>query len=188
MPRLRVLLISLTALTLLGGACASSGDSGPGEIPADRDELGTESGGSTPPPATDGSVDDVLRPGLQVTEVDFTTGVTVVTNLGERDIDLAGYWICNRPNYAELPARVLAPGDSVEASLGGFPASGGEVAVYTSNAFDDPSSISTFVAWGSGGGRQSVAEAAGIWTGDPVQPTGESITLVGEPGSAAGWG
>ncbi len=191
MSKLRTLLISLTALALVAGACGSSGDSGPGEIPEDRDELGSESNESTPPPATDppaaDTAPDVLRPGLQVTAVDFTTGVAVITNVGERDIDLTGHWVCNRPNYAELPARVLQPTESVEVSLGGFPAAGGEVAVYTSDAFGDPTAISTYVGWGSGGGRQPVAEDAGIWTGAPVQPTGDTITLSGDPGSADGW-
>jgi len=190
MSNLRKLLISVAALALAGAACGSDGDSGPGEIPEDRDELGTESNESLPlataEPADDGA-SDVLRPGLQVTSVDFTTGVTVITNEGERDIDLTGHWICNRPNYAELTARMLGPGDSVEASLGGFSADGGEVAVYISDAFGDPSQISTYVGWGAGGGRQPVAEEAGIWSGAPVQPAGDTIELTDEPGSAAGW-
>ena len=136
---------------------------------------------------TEAAAPEVLRPGLQVTSVDFTTGVAVITNLGDRDIDLTGHWICNRPSYAELPARELAAGESVEASLGGFSADGGEVAVYTSDAFGDPTAIATYVGWGGGGGRESVAEEAGIWSGGPVQPAGDTIELTGEPGSAAGW-
>jgi len=41
--------------------------------------------------------------------------------------------------------------------------------------------------WGGGGGRQSVAEGAGLWSGDPVAPSGDAISLTGEPGSAGGW-
>jgi hypothetical protein len=188
MSNLRKLLLSLAALTLVGAACGSD-DSGPGVVLLDRDELGTAANESVPPaaeaPADDES--EVLRPGLQVTSVDFATGVAVITNLGERDVDLTGHWICNRPNYAELPSGTLVPGDSVEASLGGFSVQGGEVAIYTSDGFGDPNEISTYVGWGSGGGRQPVAEEAGIWTGDPVQPAGDAIELTGDPGSATGW-
>ncbi len=190
MSTLRTLLAPITALALLGAACGSSGDDG-GEPPGDQDELGAESSEATSPPATDAPADSeaeaVLRIGVQVTSVDFTTGVAVITNNGDRDVDLSGWWICNRPNYAELPQRTLAPGDSVEASLGGFSAEAGEVAIYSDDAFGDATAIQAYVGWGDGGGRQSVAEEAGIWSGGPVQPAGDTIELTGDAGSAAGW-
>ncbi|MGI9644370.1 MAG: hypothetical protein ACR2O6_03570 [Ilumatobacteraceae bacterium] len=182
MNRLRTLLIPLAALAMFGAAC--SDDEGDGaEVAEDVDQVSTE-----PTVAQEEEVSaGPLRPGLEVTSVDFTTGVAVITNNGDRDIDLTGHWICNRPSYAELPAQTLAPGDTVEASLGGFVADAGEVAIYNSDAFGDPTAIQTYVGWGSGGGRQSVAEEAGIWSGAAVQPAGDKITLTGEPGSAAGW-
>ncbi len=189
--RLRQLLVPIAALALFGAACANDDDSDDvaevleGNV-QDRDVTAEENPEPEPDPEAPAEP-GVLRPGLQVTSVDFTTGVTVITNLGERDIDLTGHWICNRPSYAELPAQVLAPGQSVEASLGGFSADGGEVAIYTSDAFGDSEAISTYVSWGSEGGRQPVAEEAGIWSGDPVRPSGDTIELTGEPGSAAGW-
>lgn len=124
---------------------------------------------------------------LQVTSVDFTSGVAVIANTGDEPYELVGHWICNRPSYAEIADRTLAPGDIVEVSLGGFSADGGEVAIYRSPEFGNARDIVTYVDWGAGGGRQSVAEAAGIWSGAPVAPAGDSIALTGEPGSADGW-
>jgi len=188
MSKWRNALISVAALAFVGGACASGSDSEPPLTPTDLDELGTPPRESVPDAGNpETPLDGSLRPGLQVTSVDFDIGVAVLTNTGERDIDLTGYWICNRPNYAELPSALLVPGDSVEVSLGGFPASGGEVAVYTSNSFSDPNEIVSYVGWGTGGGRQAIAEDAGIWAGEPVPPTSASIELTGAPGSAAGW-
>lgn len=184
MNRLRTLLIPLAALALLGAACSDDDDDGGAEVVQDADQISTE---PSVEPEEEAAAADPLRPGLEVTSVDFTTGVAVITNNGERDIDLTGHWICNRPSYAELPATTLAPGDTVEASLGGFSADGGEVAIYDSDAFGDSAAIQTYVAWGGGGGRQGVAEEAGIWVGAPVQPAGDSITLTGDPGSATGW-
>lgn len=185
MINVRAIFVPVLALGLLAAACGGDDDDGTEELPEDRDELSVEpeetvAEEAEPPP-------DVLREGLQVTSVDFTTGVAVITNNGDRDIDLAGHWICNRPSYAEMPNQVLTPGDSVEASLGGFSPDGGEVAIYTSDAFGDSTAIATYVSWGSGGGRDPVAKEAGIWEGAPVQVAGDTIELTGEPGSADGW-
>ena len=113
--------------------------------------------------------------------------VVPITNTGDQPYDLSGHWICQRPTYAELPSEVLEPGATYDASLGGFSADGGEVAVYTSNSFGSSDDIVSYVGWGSGGGRQGVAEGAGIWSGGTVRPAGDAITLSGEPGNAGGW-
>ena len=189
MKPLRQLLAPLTALALVGGACGNDDDSDDAAVEDTvQDDYGTSSERAEPEPEPEPAPEPgVPSSGLQVTSVDFTTGVAVITNLGEVDIDLTGHWICNRPSYAELPAQVLGPGESVEASLGGFSAEGGEVAIYTSDAFGDSTAIPTYVSWGPEGGRQPVAEEAGIWSGDAVQPSGESIQLTGAPGTAEGW-
>ena len=160
----RTLLALLLSLALIGAACGSNDDSSSSTV------------------ATESSAGD-----LQVTSVDFTTGVAVLTNVGTGNFDLNGHWICNRPSYAELPEEVLQPGEFVEVSLDGFSPDGGEVAIYSSNSFGDNEAILAYVGWGAGGGRQSVAVEAGVWSGEPVGPVGDEIVLTGDSGSADGW-
>ena len=65
---------------------------------------------------------------------------------------------------------------------------GGEVALYSSNDFGDSASILDYVAWGSGGGRASVAADAGIWPdGDVVTVGGDSISAPNGGASASDW-
>lgn len=173
----RRLAIAVASFALIGAACG--GDDG-----------GSSEGSTAVPESAADDVEEseaALESPLQVTSVDFTSGVATITNTGHQSYDLKGHWICQRPTYAELPDEVLEPGATYEASLGGFDAGGGEVAVYTSDSFGSSEDIVSYVGWGSGGGRQGVAEDAGIWSGGTVQPSGETITLSGDPGSATGW-
>lgn len=136
--------------------------------------------------AGDGTVAEAAG-GLQVTSVDFGAATAVLSNAGEEPIDLSGHWVCNRPSYAELPAVVLAPGEETEIGIAGVNADGGEVAIYSSDAFSSSTDIVVYVHWGTGGGRASVAEDAGIWSGAPVGSVSTVIELTGDPASAAGW-
>lgn len=143
-----------------------------------------------PAPQTTGSSDASAAAAtglLRVTEVDFATGIATITNVGAEPYELVGHWICNRPEYEELPTDTLDPGESVETGFGGFSPDGGELAVYSSRDFDSSDAILAYVTWGAAGGRLSVAEAAGLWSGDPVVPTGDVITLTGDAVTADGW-
>ncbi len=124
---------------------------------------------------------------LAVTAVDIGGGVATITNTGAAPVGLGGHWLCNRPIYVELPAQDLAPGESIEITIGGLGSSSGEVGLYRSANFGSSDDIIDYVAWGGGGGRQSVAESAEVWSGEPIADPGPTLTLVGESGSAAGW-
>lgn len=175
------------ALMVIAAACGDDSDS---DSSADTDSAtgtaapaATDTPAESDPPATE----PVATGGLQVSGVDFDAGTAQVVNLGDSPVDLTGHWVCNRPNYAELPAVELAPGEEIEIGVVGLADSGGEVAIYTSNEFDNSDHIVSYVQWGSGGGRAPVAEEAGIWSGPPADATTGGVTLTGEPGSAAGW-
>jgi hypothetical protein len=194
----RSLLIVVAVLALISSACGSDdtiaqpdGEASAG-LPTDPDsgtrpteEAQSEPGDTGP---GDASVSDLPGAPLRVISVDFSAGVVTLTNTGTADYDLTGHWLCNRPSYSELPGQVLEPGATLDVSVNGLSAGGGEVAIYVSNNFGSSDDIVTYVGWGSGGGRQSVAEAAQVWSGDPVQPASDIITLSGDPGAAAGWG
>ena len=140
------------------------------------------------PPTTDapaaGSTAD-----LAITEVVFGDHFTI-TNLGDSPVDVDGLWVCNRPSYAPISAAVLAPGESIEIAAAqiAVPDTGGEVALYSSNSFDDSSALLDYVAWAGGGGRGTEAADAGQWpAGDTVTPAGASISAPTGGDSAADW-
>ncbi|MEE8332173.1 MAG: hypothetical protein V3R84_10430 [Acidimicrobiia bacterium] len=157
-------------------AAAACGDSG-------EESAGAQEPDSTNAATAQGSVAD-----LAITEIVFGDHVTI-TNLGDAAVSVDGLWLCNRPGYTELPTAAIAAGSSLDIpadALGSLPGGGGEVALYTSNSFGDSSAMLDYVAWGSGGGRASVAEEAGLWpAGDSVDVAGSEI-MAATGGAAAG--
>lgn len=127
--------------------------------------------------------------GLQLTEVVFGDHVTI-TNNTDQEVSLDGMWLCNRPTYFGLSGS-LAPGESIEIAaddLRGIAAGGGEVGFYASRSFGDSSAMTDYVAWGGGGGRESVAVEAGLWTdGDKAPSDGGAITRTDEASGAGSW-
>lgn len=173
-PVIRFLAL-LAALILLASACGDDGDGG-SEPADDNDAAATDdSGSSTTAPTTTSTLPagGEAATGVAITEVVFGDGGHVtLTNDGATDATLDGLWVCNRPAYTEL-SGTLASGATLEvpaAELGGLVADGGEAALYTSNSFDSSDAIIDYVQWGGGGGRESVAVAAGLW------PEGGSVT------------
>ena len=189
----------LAAACLVAVACGSDDDSSDDPDPADTatdvtdapaagaEDAAEEAGDASATTGAEAGADGAAAPsGLQVTMVSFADSTAVLTNAGDEPVDLTGHWVCNRPGYSELPAMELAAGESVEISMG-VSEGGGEVAIYSSAVFDSSDDLLAYVQWGSGGGRSSVAEAAGLWSGPPVEPAADGIELVGDPGSADGW-
>lgn len=90
------------------------------------------------------------------------------------NVDTAGYVLCQRPQYptlASLQGGVTIPAGGRHA----FPwpltfadtDAGGEIALYTSTAFVDPTALVDFVCWGTGHipSRRDVAMSGGDWSG-----------------------
>ena len=173
------------ALTLTIAACGGSNTD-----TAEGDTTTTTAETTTQPAPTDDDGDGDPEPstnGLTITAVDITTGMVTITNNGSDDVDLTGYQLCNRPTYVPVSAEVLAPGATLEVALGAMGAEGGEAALYTSQSFGSASDMVSYVTWGSGGGRLSVAEEAGLWSGEPIADPGDGVELNGDPTSADGW-
>ena len=184
-PKSRTLLTLIVALAFIAVACGSDDDSDSGsDLPATSepttnvDDSSADDSGSTSGSAS----------ALRVTEVDFAAGVATISNTSTDAIDLTGHWLCNRPAYVELPGQSLAAGETLEVSLGGVTQGGGEVGLYTSGSFGSSDDMVDYVTWGSGGGRLSVAEGAGLWSGDSAAAGDETLSLQGDGGAAASWG
>ncbi len=118
-------------------------------------------------------------------------GYVAIANVGGEAGDVGGHWLCQRPNYFEVPPVTLEPGQVVwvatgdgatldaaaagaaavaaaDGRLGRFTAAGGEIALYASNTFSSAEDIRSYVEWGAAGGlpragRGPVAVEAGIW-------------------------
>ena len=179
---------ALMVLVLVAAACGDDGGTSDSVAETAAAEGTAAAEETTAAEPTDGEDEAaVATGGLEISSVQFGDGTAQLINTGDSPIDLTGLWVCNRPNYAELPATELAPGEGIEIGVVGMTEAGGEVAIYTSNDFGNSDEIVSYVHWGSGGGRASVAEEAGIWSGPPVEGGSDGIDLIGEPGSAAGW-
>ena len=121
---------------------------------------------------------------FEITTVSFGAPMVVITNVGEEAGNLGGHWICQRPSYQELSAIDVGPGESVAISLGGdvflpppgaliidgqlnlggLSSSGGEIGLYSSDAFGSVDAIVSYVEWGNTGhGRSGTAVEAGVW-------------------------
>ncbi len=170
----RNLLIVVLLLALVAAACGSDDDS-TATIVEESEAADT----TTVAPDIESSSPVTAGSELRVTEVDFLAGVATITNSGQESVDLTGHWLCNRPAYVELPGQALAAGEAIEVSIGGLTQDGGEVGLYTSGNFGNADDLVDYVTWGSGGGRLSVAEAAGLWVGEPVTADGDALSLLG---------
>ena len=177
----------IAVLAVLALAAAACGDD------ADDTTAAPATTAAAPTTTLDEGRDDVgegsADGGVVITEVVFGSHVTV-TNTGSAAADVSGLWLCNRPNYVQLGASTLGPGESVQVdagNLGGLPADGGEAALYNDASFGDSAAIVDYVAWGGGGGRAGVAEGAGIWpAGATVDAGGASSISAPAGGSGPG--
>lgn len=169
------LLAAVLGILLFTAAC-SSGDDDASSVADDASTVTAE-----PVDGESDGVDAVAEvASLTITAVSFANSTVTIRNDGAEAIDLSGHFMCNRPNYSEMPAETLEAGSTLEidASALGIDGSGGEFAVYQSNSFSSAEDILAYVQWGAAGnGRASVAVEAGlIDEGDFVDNGGEDFT------------
>jgi hypothetical protein len=130
------------------------------------------------------------RPRVVMAEIllEPTSGEQLIAlaNLGKGNAFLTEWSLCVGPSCARLANLTIPPQSWVVAHLGvsgtnmatdvyvSLPRlnrSGDELALYSSNRFEDPASMVDYVRWGTGrsGGRLSLAVSAGLWaSGDTV--------------------
>ena len=188
----------LVALALVAAACGGS------------DEAASDATTTAPPNgSTTTAISTTADGGSAVFAIEMVTfgdgAMVVITNTGAGAGDLAGHWLCQRPSYFQIPDVALEPGAQVAialdgegfapppgavtidavATVGTIDPTSGELGLYSASQFDDPTSIVSYVEWGSAGhGRSSVAVAAGIWTDGgfvATTPTTASLSTTAVP-------
>lgn len=122
-------------------------------------------------------------------------GYIEISNVGDASGSLDGHWLCQFPAYHPITGS-LGAGETLrfDASASGFgslDSATGEIGLYTSNSFDDPSSIIAYVEWGQPDHQRSrTAVEAGVWVTDSAVDAGGAAIIVAVdevPTSAEGW-
>ena len=143
---------------------------------------------SSPTPiATDGSrlftIDEVgLGPDGYITVLNFTDVAASLDNV----------LLCQPPTCVDLPDVVVQPGAVARVAVGGgsglesvvltnadleLSPSDGEIAIYESRDFDDPSKLRAYLEWGSSPHQATAtAIAAGLWQPGSYAPTAANAT------------
>ena len=130
-------------------------------------------------------------------------GSVTLRNTSAEAVDLAGWFLCQRPAYWPLPSLVLGADQALTVHMGDgehsesdvFAAGGlgslggdGEMGILLDDRFDSVRGMVHYVAWGGGGGRLNQARSAGIWGNDLIAAAeGDVIRLTGEPLEACGF-
>jgi len=136
---------------------------------------------------------------LQLNVVQFgDEGYVEIINTGSDPITLAGVYICEFPDYADLgdvaDVATLDPGATTQIAadvLGGLSIDSGEAALYDGDDFGSADAMLSYVQWGTGDHqRSSVAAEAGLWpsvddfvTPDPAFGAIESGGFAADPES-----
>ena len=195
------LIAVIGALSLLVAACGDDGgdDESSGATTAAPDDATstttTAPATTVPPPESGEKLED-----LQLNVVEFgEDGFVEIINTGGDAVTLAGIFICEFPDYADLgdvaDVATLGGGETLRVAadvLGGVSIDDGEAALYDGDDFASSDAMLSYVQWGSGGHeRASVAVPAGLWPSVDVfvtpDPAFYSIESGGFAADPEGW-
>jgi hypothetical protein len=151
-PAMRTLLLPVVvAISLMAGACGS----GEGE-----------------------SLDS-----LQLVGVDFELNSIMLTNGGANDLLTEDVWVYQDGDAYELGLFTIEPRATIlfnVRELDRLETSGGEIALFSSDSFDDEEAVLDYVAWGSSGHRLIENQViAGTWSElGPVEVPSDATALI----------
>ncbi len=175
----RSLLALLASLALVAAACGSDSEDTAAEAAAETEEA-MEDDAMEDDAMEDDAMEEASHSVLSIVAIDFDSGEVTIANSGDADVSLDGYFLCNFPSYGQVEAGVSVPagGTVTVTSPVGLRAEDGELGLYTTDSYSDPSAIAAYVEWGSEGHeRASVAVEAGIHDGTPTAVEGSALTV-----------
>jgi hypothetical protein len=130
-------------------------------------------------------------------------GIVLIVNRGTAPVALSTGHLCHGSHALALNATVLEPGRQIRLHLGagtdtpdeqyaagrlGEFAHDGELALYNNGPIGLPSTLAAYLAWGSGGPAQPIAQAARLWGDTNIDAArGDTIALTGSPTGAPGY-
>jgi hypothetical protein len=107
---------------------------------------------------------------LELVAVDFELNSIVLENTGENTVRTEGLWAYRDGERFQFNIFIIEPRATILFSmrqLGDISTSGGELALASSDRFDDPDSLLEYVAWGEDGFElAATATDAGLWPPD----------------------
>lgn len=137
--------------------------------------------------------------GVKINEVFLSNSGDQVElkNFGSTSVDVSSWQLCSRFSYIGVGSATIVSGQTT-IPAGGFLVlrwplnnTSADLGLYTSSPFTSASAMEDFVQWGAAGiGRESVANAAGLWvTGDfvPGFALDTSIEFDGDGVGSTNW-
>jgi hypothetical protein len=130
-----------------------------------------------------GSEDDEPLADVQLVGVDFELNSIMLTNGGGDDVLTDGLWVYQDGEAYELGLFTIEPRATIlfnVRDLGRVDPSGGEIALFSSDSFDNDDAVLDYVAWGSTGHRLvDTGVVAGAWSEiGPVEVPGGTEALI----------
>jgi hypothetical protein len=120
---------------------------------------------------------------LQLVGVDFELNSIMLTNGGANDLLTEDVWVFQDGDAYELGLFTIEPRATIlfnVRELGRLETSGGEIALFSSDSFDDKEAVLDYVAWGSSGHRLIENQViAGTWSElGPVEVPSDATALI----------
>lgn len=119
---------------------------------------------------------------LQVIGIDYELDSMMITNVGASDVRTQDLWLYQNGESTEFDIFVIEPRATIRFSLrevGGASVSGGEVALFSDDAFSDADAMLDYVAWGPNGhATTALASAAGLWGPDEYVEVDEDVVVI----------
>lgn len=130
-----------------------------------------------------GSGDGESLDSLQLVGVDFELNSIILTNGGGNDLLTEDVWVYQDGDAYELGLFTIEPRATIlfnVRELDGVDAAGGEIALFSSDSFDDEEAVLDYVAWGSNRHRLIEEEViAGTWSElGPVEVPSDATALI----------
>ncbi|MGK0279356.1 MAG: hypothetical protein ACI9RU_002134, partial [Litorivivens sp.] len=106
---------------------------------------------------------------VRITLIDPTTNEVQLTNLGDANLDVGPYSMCNFPSYDVIATLTaldtdIDPGSSLSFIWPALLGSDGESGLYSSSSFGSSAAMVDYVEWGNAGHfREGVAIGANVW-------------------------